>query len=458
MTGMVVVGILSFVAGAVLAALYFGARTARVRAEVTGSVAAERAVLEERLLAKSQRLEEIQKQLQDAMVRADERVREAEALKAEKAVLEQRVEAGARALEETRVHLHESFAQASQEALRRNNEQFLQLAQERLEALQTSARGDLAQRQEAIAALLEPLKGQMAQAQLSLQQAEAMRSASLEGVRKEVESLGQKTQVLAGETERFRAVLKSSQARGSWGEETLRNVIERAGMSPHCDFAEQEHRDGSQPDLLVNLPGGRRVIVDAKSPDFEFLARLDGADDSKRAEILKAHAAKVKETAKALVAKDYPSAYPGALDIVIAFVPAESIFSTALEGDPDLIGWGNSQGVAFATPATLIPMLKAISLSWQQHTQAENARTILEQARELYERVANFFSHFGEVGEGLRRAVESYNGAVGSYERRLRPSGQKLEALGLKLQGKELGGLEPVEESPRALPPEEGNP
>ena len=220
--------------------------------------------------------------------------------------------------------------------------------------------------------------------QKNLQQSSAAQSSTLGEVKKHLEIAAQQSQSLAQETQQFRMVLHSNQARGRWGEETLRRVVEAAGMSAHCDFTEQTSSGENRPDLVVRLPGDRFIIVDAKVPDFDFLNALESAEPVKRAEALAAHAAKLKATIKALADRDYPRQFPNALDYVVLFVPAESLFSAALEGDHDLIVWAAEKRILLATPASLIALLRSVSVSWQQHAQTENAQKIAEAAQELF--------------------------------------------------------------------------
>lgn len=334
--------------------------------------------------------------------------------------------------------LKEAFKSMSLEALRKTHPEFLQLANETLARFQETAKGDLAQRQESIKGMVEPLKQQLEAYQKRLQQSESSQSETLGQVRKQLELLGQHSQILAHETQQFRMVLKSNQARGRWGEETLRRVVEAAGMTAHCDFTEQAQAGEGKPDLVVRLPGDRVIIVDSKVPDLDFLNELNQATDVKRAEVLATHAARLKSTIKALADRDYPAQMANALDYVVLFLPAESLFSAALEGDSDLIVWAAGKRILLATPASLIALLRSVSVSWQQHAQTENARHIADAARELYGRVAKFVEHFERIRGGLERAQNAYNDAVGSYERQVRPSGERLLKMGIESPGREI--------------------
>ena len=350
------------------------------------------------------------------------------------------------------VDLREAFKALSVDALKQTAPEFLRLAEQTLGKFQESAKGDLAQRQEAIKGLVEPLKQQLETYQKSLQQSEASQSSTLGEVKKQLELLSQQSRSLAAETQQFRMVLRSNQARGRWGEETLRRVIEAAGMSAHCDFTEQAQSDDKKPDLIVRLPGDRFIIVDAKVPELDFLTALDSADTTKRAEALGAHAAKLKATIKALADRDYPSQFPNALDHVVLFVPAESLFSAALEGDHDLIIWAAAKRILLATPASLIALLRSVSVCWQQHAQTENTRAIAEAAQDLYARVATFTEHFENIRDGLEKAGEAFNKSVGSYERMVRPAGEKIQKLRAAVGEKELANVRSLDSALR-LPP-----
>jgi DNA recombination protein RmuC len=366
---------------------------------------------------------------------------------AEKLLAEQR-ELQAKALAD----LREAFKAMSADALKQSAPEFLRLAEQSFGRFQETAKGDLAQRQEAIKGLVEPLKQQLETYQRNLQQSSAAQSSALGEVKKHLETLAQSNQSLAQETQQFRLVLHSNQARGRWGEETLRRVVEAAGMSAHCDFTEQTSSGENRPDLIVKLPGDRFIIVDAKVPDFDFLKALETAEPVKRAEALAAHAAKLKGTIKALADRDYPRQFPNALDYVVLFVPAESLFSAALEGDHDLIVWAAEKRILLATPASLIALLRSVSVSWQQHRQTENAQKIAEAARELFSRICVFTEHFEKIGDGLAKANEAFNKAAASYQSRIRPAGEKLAELGGTAPEKELADAQPLDATLR-LPP-----
>lgn len=372
---------------------------------------------------------------------------EARQVAAEKLLVEQK------SLQERAIeNLREVFKALSVDALKQSAPEFLRLAEQSFGKLQETAKGDLAQRQEAIKTLVEPLKQQLETYQKRLHDSETTQADTLGKVKEQLEKLAQSNQSLAQETQQFRMVLHSNQARGKWGEETLRRVVEAAGMSAHCDFTEQTTAGENRPDLVVKLPGERVIIVDAKVPDFDFLTALETADATERAEALTAHAAKLKGTIKALADRDYPRQFPNALDYVVLFVPAESLFSAALEGDHDLIVWAAEKRILLATPASLIALLRSVAVSWQQHAQTENAQKIAEAAQELFTRVTTFTEHFEKIRDGLETANKAFNQAVGSYESRVKPSGDKLQKLGGASSVKDLADVQPLDSTLR-LPP-----
>jgi DNA recombination protein RmuC len=361
-----------------------------------------------------------------------------------------------RAQEKGHMDLREAFKALSAEALEKAQPQLLTLADQAFQKFHAKAQGDLTERQQAIATLVKPLEENLRTYQHRLQQSETNQVERVEKLKQEVQSLSQQSQMLSQQTLQLRLVLSNSQARGRWGEETLRRVVEAAGMSAHCDFREQAHSGEGKPDLIVRLPGDRMVIIDAKVPELEFLQALETNDPARRVEALQQHAAKLRGTIKALADRDYPKQFPNALDYVILFMPAESLFSAALEGDPELIVWAGSKNIMLATPASLIALLRAISFCWQQHSQTENAREIVEAAQQLFSRICTFTEHLERIRGGLDRATKAFNDAVGSYDRSIRPSGERLVKLGAGVASKQLLEIDPVETLLRLpAPPEE---
>jgi DNA recombination protein RmuC len=402
-------------------------------------------ILQEQIKQRESELEKLRGQISEAGNARS--AAEAKLAATEKMLVEQRA-----LQDKALIDLREAFKALSADALKQLQPEFLERARQTFAVFQESAKGDLSQRHEAIKTLVEPLKQQLETYQKRLQQSEATQTSTLGEVKKQLEMLSQSNLSLANETQQFRMVLKSNQARGRWGEETLRRVVEAAGMSAHCDFSEQTQAGDAKPDLIVRLPGERFIIVDAKVPDFDFLNALESADETKRAEALAIHAAKLKATIKSLADRDYPSQFPNALDYVVLFVPAESLFSAALEGDHDLIIWAAAKRILLATPASLIALLRSVSVSWQQHAQTENAQKIAESAQELFTRVVKFTEHFEKIRSGLERANSAFNDAASSFQTRIRPAGERLAELGGATSGKKMADIQPLDSTLR-LPP-----
>lgn len=304
-----------------------------------------------------------------------------------------------------------------------------------------------------VASKVEPLLAQVQQAlttyQSSLQTNLTSQQSALAQVRSQMEEMSRTTAALATSTNDFTAVLKSSQHRGRWGEQTLRRVVEAAGLSPHCDFQEQTTHDDLRPDLLIRLPSRRCIIIDSKVPELD--AALATSNTPNRAELIRDHAEKLRRTIKSLAEKNYPANLTRdgmtAFEKVILFLPAESLLSTALEGNNDLVLEAAKEGVLLATPATLIGFLAAINLSWQQHQQAENAQTIAQAAVELFNRVAKFTEHLGKLRKALNDTNSHFNSLTSSFNARIRPQGERLRTLGGADPQKELPEISPVESS-----------
>jgi DNA recombination protein RmuC len=449
--GLAVGGLVGFVVGWAAAGRRApGAGNAALEAEL-------RARLEAAETGLGQAREQATQRERDLARAEAERQAQAALLAQERGLHERQLTEAREARDKALADMREAFKALSAEALSRNIPEFIRQAGEAFARFQETAKGDLSQRQEAIAGLLKPLESQLKTYQDRLQQAGTAQAETLGAVRKQLETLTAQSQTLASETERFRMVLRSNQARGRWGEETLRRVVEAAGMSAHCDFIEQVAEEDRKPDMIVRLPGDRLIVVDAKVPDLDFLGALDTADAAKRGTLLEQHARKLKDTIRDLARRDYPAQFPQALDHVVLFLPAESLFSAALEGDRDLIVWAADQRILLATPASLIALLRAVAVSWQQDAQRQNAEQIVEAATELYDRVAVLVSHFGGIGQHLRRAGEAFNRAVGSYDTRVRPSGERLRAMGVRsAEEKRLDTVETVDATLRLPAPGSG--
>lgn len=365
-------------------------------------------------------------------------------------------------LEEAKKTLLEAFQALSAEALKSNNQAFVALARSQFETLQAQARGDLDTRQKAIDGLVAPLKESLGRYELQILEMEKTRQKAYGTLDEQLRALSEANRRLEEETRHLASALSSPlKARGRWGELTLRRVVELAGMSEHCDFSEQEtittDSGRQRPDMIVNLPGNRRIAVDAKVPLQAFLDAVNPEKSEKeRAAALATHGKLVRNHMNGLAERKYWEQVGPELELVVMFMPGESFFNVALEQDPKLIEDGMQKKVVLAIPPTLISVLVSAAYLWQQEKITQNAKQISELGKELYDRLKTFLAYFQTLGSSLGRAVDSYNKAVGSMESRVLVSARKFKELGAA-SGEELSEIQPVDEAPRALmAPEKG--
>jgi DNA recombination protein RmuC len=372
------------------------------------------------------------------------------ALESERKTSNEKIELVTQASEE----LRNAFKAMASDALNTNNRAFLEIAQETLKRFQNDAKGDLDARQKAVADLVTPVRESLGKVDAQIQQMEIARGEAYGDLKAQVQSLIVTQKELHSQTGNLVKALRTPNVRGRWGEIQLRRVVEIAGMLSYCDFSEQEtvttDTGRIRPDLIVNLPGGKKVVVDAKTPLQAFLDAFETTDEDARRACLATHARQVRDHIETLSDKRYWAQFESTPEFVVMFLPGETFFSAALEQDPGLIEHGVLNKVIPASPTTLIALLKAVAYGWNQEKLARNAHEISELGKELHDRLRNLAGHITAVGTGLDRAVEAYNKAVGSLESRVLVSARKFTELGAPV-AEDIPELEPIETTARAL-------
>jgi DNA recombination protein RmuC len=309
-----------------------------------------------------------------------------------------------------------------------------------------------------LARTVEPVRESLAKVDARIHELEKARIGAYATLTEQVRSLIETQTNLRNETDKLVTALRSPSVRGRWGEIQLKRVVEMTGMLDHCDFTVQTALNGEagrlRPDLLVRLPGGKTIVVDAKTPLEGYLAAVDAADEATRRARLADHARQVRAHLTSLGRKSYWEQFEHAPEFVVLFLPGESFFSAALESDPSLIEFGAGQNVILATPTTLIALLRAVSYGWRQERIAQNAAEISALGKELYKRLSDMGAHWNRVGQALDRAIDAYNGAVGSLESRVMVSARRFEDLKTAPLGVQIAPLEPVDQTARQMRPE----
>ncbi|HEY6623881.1 MAG TPA: DNA recombination protein RmuC [Acidimicrobiales bacterium] len=358
--------------------------------------------------------------------------------------------------EETRQQLTGEFARLSGEALRKNNEQFLQLADSKLNETRQAAEGELGKRQEAIEQLLKPISEQLGKYDDGMRRLEVERQRAYTTLTEQMQQLSSSHDHLQKETRNLVTALRAPQTRGRWGELQLRRVVQMAGMLERCDFDEQVTSSTDQgrfrPDVVVHLPGGRNVAVDAKVPMQAFLDANEAQDETERRMHLASHGRQLKAHVDALAKKEYWKQIDPSPEFVVAFVPGDPLLTAALEHEPGLMEHAVANHVLLATPTSLIALLRAVAYGWQQDAMAESAREVQLLGAELYRRLSVLGDHFAGVGKGLNSAVAAYNKAVGSLEGRVLVTARRFADMGVIGTGeKDIAPPVTVDVSSRAL-------
>jgi len=438
-----IIGIIGLLFGGLLAWLALRSRTAALQARLSltqNELAGVKADLA--------RLSEDQRDLIESRARLES------ALESERKSSTEKIELLEKSGDRAATDLQNAFKALAADALKSNNSSFLQIAQETLKRFQSEAKGDLDARQKAVADLVTPVRESLSKVDAQIQQMEIARGGAYSDLKAQVQSLIVTQKELQSETGNLVRALRTPNVRGRWGEIQLRRVVEIAGMLPYCDFAEQEtiNTDAGRfrPDLVVKLPGGKNVVVDAKTPLDAFLGAFESTDEEVRRKSLLNHARQVRDHMETLSSKKYWEQFEATPEFVVMFLPGETFFSAALEQDPGLIEQGVLQRVIPASPTTLIALLKAVAYGWNQDKLARNAQQISNLGKELHERLRKLAAHITGVGTNLDRAVEAYNQAVGSLENRVLVSARKFAELGASV-AEDIPELEPIETTARAL-------
>ena len=350
--------------------------------------------------------------------------------------------------------LRSGFDSVAGEALRGNSEVFLQLARQTLGQQQEAALRNLTEREKSVETMLAPVREALQKTHEQIARIEKERAESFGALRNSLEGVTLGQVALQRETRNLVTALRRPEVRGQWGEMTLKRLAELAGMVEHCDFVEQVHvvgEDGNlRPDMIVNMPDGRQLVVDVKTPLDAYLSAAEATTDEDRAVAIRRHALAVQERVRQLAQKAYWSQFEHSPDFVVLFIPGDQFLSAAVGELPNLLEDAIRQHVIIATPTSFVALLKAVGYGWRQNALADNAARIQELGEEIYKRLATFTSHLARVGRTLGQSVDAYNSAVGSLERQVLPGARKFTELGLR-PAKEIEETVPIDKLARPL-------
>ena len=357
-------------------------------------------------------------------------------------------------LDQARYQLADTFSQLSTDALNRNNEQFLQLAEENLKRHQSEAKAELSTREQAIEQLVKPISDALNKTSAQINTIEKERKESYGQLYTTIKHLNEGQQNLKQETQNLVQALRRPEVRGQWGEMTLRRLAELSGMVAHCDFFEQTSQKTDsgliRPDMIVRLPDNREIIVDAKTPLDAYLSSIHTTDDVLKASELRRHVQIIRQRSRELAAKNYWAEYSQSPEFVVMFIPGEHFLSAALELEPQLLEETMQLNIILATPTNFIAILRAVSYGWKQQALTENAIAIRDLGESLYKRLSVFNSHLGKLGNSLNSSVEHFNKTVGSLERQVIPSGKRFLDMGIRAK-EELESIQPIDNHVRPV-------
>lgn len=383
-------------------------------------------------------------------------------LETENARLKERENAFSRereAITAMRAEAESKFAQLAQDALSKSNESFLKLAGETLAKGQANVQGDFKANEEKLKALLKPVEDTFAKFGGKVEELERSRLRDQSALGEQIRHIGQALEANRAETGKLATALRAQpKTRGRWGEEQLRNILELAGMSAHCDF-QTEHavRDEDdrqwRPDVTLRLPGGGVLVIDAKAPMQAYLEAVDAETDAEREALLTKHAQHVRHHAKQLASKAYWDRFPQSPDFVAMFIPGENFYAAAAERDPELFQFALDKRVIIVTPASMVALAKATAFGWRQEAAAQQAQDIAQLGKQLYERMAKFGDHMHTLGKALDRSVQTYNAAVGSLETNVLPGARKFLDMNAFESAKPAPSLAPVDSAARLPAP-----
>ncbi len=331
--------------------------------------------------------------------------------------------------------LKQTFSSLSSDALKHNNQMFIDLAQETLKRFHVQAKGELDQKEKSIENLVKPIRDALLKSEQQIQAMEKDRKEAYGSLHKHLETLSQTQLQLHDQTRNLVQALRRPEVRGQWGELTLKRLVELAGMVEHCDFYEQESVETDsgrvRPDMIIRMPTGREIVVDVKTPLDAYLSAVEAQTDDERKQFMEQHVRNVRNRIKELSAKSYWEQFSRSPDFAVLFIPGEQFLSSALDLDRDLLEFALARKIILATPASMVALMRAVAFGWRQEQLSENAELIRATGEDLYKRLATFSDHLAKLGRSLDGAVGNYNKAVGSFDTKLVPGAKKLADMGI---------------------------